>query len=286
MHSSVANSWKGLSVNFAIQRLFNWDFTGIQTNGLFWLVAKPGCFESKLVLQSTLIICIFKKKDQKILKIVAVHDYGLMNLLRLATLVGGETIKYWENHTATEKTQFQKLPVHPSPTWARPYPVLPLHPYLYTPCVNPWSLYVAYDLYGCNMETLRMESLKILPLQRMYRDTVRGKNPVLVFLVNLWKERFSNERSNQGLHLRTPNPGFNPGFTPRICYIKGGVNPGLNLGFDVLRFGLSLSVWVSYLCLFSAKIFTDLQWRKNFMNFLINCPVKYLPLKIYILLMS
>jgi hypothetical protein len=39
----------------------------------------------------------------------------------LATLVGAETIKYWENRTATEKTQFHKLPVHPSPTWARPY---------------------------------------------------------------------------------------------------------------------------------------------------------------------
>jgi hypothetical protein len=33
-------------------------------------------------------------------------------------------------------------------------------------------------------------------------------------------------------------PGFNPGFTPRICYIKGGVNPGLDPGLDVLRFGL------------------------------------------------
>jgi hypothetical protein len=33
-------------------------------------------------------------------------------------------------------------------------------------------------------------------------------------------------------------PGVNPGFTPRICYIKGRVNPGLNPGFGVLRFGL------------------------------------------------
>jgi hypothetical protein len=29
----------------------------------------------------------------------------------------------------------------------------------------------------------------------------------------------------QGPNLRTPNPGLNPGFTPRICYIKGGGNP-------------------------------------------------------------
>jgi hypothetical protein len=44
----------------------------------------------------------------------------------------------------------------------------------------------------------------------------------------------------QGPHLRTPKPGFNPGFTPRICYIKGGRgNPGLNTGFGVLRCGLS-----------------------------------------------
>jgi hypothetical protein len=35
----------------------------------------------------------------------------------------------------------------------------------------------------------------------------------------------------QGPHLRTPNPGFNPGFPPPyIYYIKGGVNPGLNPG--------------------------------------------------------
>jgi hypothetical protein len=40
-----------------------------------------------------------------------------------------------------------------------------------------------------------------------------------------------------GPHLRTPNPGFNPGFTPRICYIKGGT-PRVNPGFVVLRFGL------------------------------------------------
>jgi hypothetical protein len=42
-----------------------------------------------------------------------------------------------------------------------------------------------------------------------------------------------------GPYLRTPNPGFNPGFTPppHLLY-KRGVNPGLNPGFDVLRFGL------------------------------------------------
>jgi hypothetical protein len=45
--------------------------------------------------------------------------------------------------------------------------------------------------------------------------------------------------SVQGPHPRTPNPGFNPLFTPRICYIKEGVNHGLNPGFGVLRFGLS-----------------------------------------------
>jgi hypothetical protein len=70
---------------------------------------------------------------------LAAHEQGLMNLLWLTILVGGETIKYGENRTATEKTQFQKLPVHPSPTWARPYPVLPRHPYLYT----PWYVYSA-----------------------------------------------------------------------------------------------------------------------------------------------
>jgi hypothetical protein len=44
----------------------------------------------------------------------------------------------------------------------------------------------------------------------------------------------------QGPHLRMQNPGgFNPGLTPRICYVKGGgVNPGLGLGFSALRFGL------------------------------------------------
>jgi hypothetical protein len=37
---------------------------------------------------------------------------------------------------------------------------------------------------------------------------------------------------------RAHNPGFNTGFTPRICYIKEGVNFGLNPEFGVLRFGL------------------------------------------------
>jgi hypothetical protein len=74
-------------------------------------------------------MCIFLKNDQQILKIVADHEKGLMNILWLATLVWRETIR--ENRTATEKTQFHKLAVNPSPTWARPYPVLPLHPYLH-----------------------------------------------------------------------------------------------------------------------------------------------------------
>jgi hypothetical protein len=54
-----------------------------------------------------------------------------------------------------------------------------------------------------------------------------------------------------GPHLRTPNPVFNRGFTPRICYTKGGgVNPGFNPRYGVLRFGLCiiplgfLSLWV------------------------------------------
>jgi hypothetical protein len=42
---------------------------------------------------------------------------------------------------------------------------------------------------------------------------------------------------SQEVYLRTPNPMLNPGFTPRICYIKRGVNPGLAPGFSVLRFG-------------------------------------------------
>jgi hypothetical protein len=37
----------------------------------------------------------------------------------------------------------------------------------------------------------------------------------------------------------TPNPRFNLGFTPSILDIKGGINPRLNPGFGVLRFGLS-----------------------------------------------
>jgi hypothetical protein len=43
-----------------------------------------------------------------------------------------------------------------------------------------------------------------------------------------------------GPNLRTPNPGFNPGFTPHIFYIekRGGVNPGLNTRLGVLRCGL------------------------------------------------
>jgi hypothetical protein len=34
----------------------------------------------------------------------------------------------------------------------------------------------------------------------------------------------------QGPHLRTPNLGFNPGFTPCICYIKGWGEPRVKPG--------------------------------------------------------
>jgi hypothetical protein len=43
-------------------------------------------------------------------------------------------------------------------------------------------------------------------------------------------------------YLRTPNPGVNPEFIPRIRYINGGVNPGLNTEFGVLRCGPWLTV--------------------------------------------
>jgi hypothetical protein len=45
---------------------------------------------------------------------------------------------------------------------------------------------------------------------------------------NLYAKRFSP--LNQSPHLRTPNPAFNPEFTPHFCYIKGGepqVEPGV-----------------------------------------------------------
>jgi hypothetical protein len=32
-------------------------------------------------------------------------------------------------------------------------------------------------------------------------------------------------RRHLGPHLRTPYPGFNPGFIPRICYINGWGEP-------------------------------------------------------------
>jgi hypothetical protein len=50
---------------------------------------------------------------------------------------------------------------------------------------------------------------------------------------------------------RTPNPGFNPEFTPspHLLYERGmnpglnpGFNPGLNPGFGVLRCGLSFII--------------------------------------------
>jgi hypothetical protein len=41
-----------------------------------------------------------------------------------------------------------------------------------------------------------------------------------------------------GSHLRTPNPGFNPGFASPAFVIWRGLNPGSNPGFDVLRSGL------------------------------------------------
>jgi hypothetical protein len=53
----------------------------------------------------------------------------------------------------------------------------------------------------------------------------------------------STSVAEQGPHVRTQSPGFNPVFTPPpICYIKGGVNPGLNPGFGLLRCGLCVIV--------------------------------------------
>jgi hypothetical protein len=40
-------------------------------------------------------------------------------------------------------------------------------------------------------------------------------------------------------------PGLTQG-SPRNFYIKGAVNPGLNPGFGVLRFGLSVHCTVEY----------------------------------------
>jgi hypothetical protein len=39
--------------------------------------------------------------------------------------------------------------------------------------------------------------------------------------------RVNHSGLNQGPHLRTPNPRFNPGFTPHICYTKRGRTPSL-----------------------------------------------------------
>jgi hypothetical protein len=67
-----------------------------------------------------------------------------------------------------------------------------------------------------------------------------------------------------GPHLRTSNPGFNPGFTPRICYLKGGVNPGLNLGVGVLRFGLWFAPVECWCCVYLViQILTDFNHKKN-----------------------
>jgi hypothetical protein len=37
------------------------------------------------------------------------------------------------------------------------------------------------------------------------------------------KENSFQFHPHQNPHLRTPNPEFNPGFTPCICYLKGGM---------------------------------------------------------------
>jgi hypothetical protein len=36
----------------------------------------------------------------------------------------------------------------------------------------------------------------------------------------LFTQDINTQKKTRATHIRTPNPGFNPGFTPRICYIK------------------------------------------------------------------
>jgi hypothetical protein len=59
----------------------------------------------------------------------------------------------------------------------------------------------------------------------------------IIVVISLGKFAHLTPSGVLGPHLRTPNPGFNPEFTLGICYINGGVNPGLNTEFGVLRCG-------------------------------------------------
>jgi hypothetical protein len=101
MHSIVANSWKDLPVNFAIL-LRDIQITHVQ------------CYWGPTV---------------KIFSTATFEQRGRGNG-HLATL--GETVKYWENRTATEKTQFQKLAAHPSLAQEGGCEIFPFYPFLYS----------------------------------------------------------------------------------------------------------------------------------------------------------
>jgi hypothetical protein len=63
--------------------------------------------------------------------------------------------------------------------------------------------------------------------------------PLIQFFFLEYCGKFEAAFDNQGPHLRTPTPGFNPGYNPPpLLLCKRGLNSGLNPGFGVLRCGL------------------------------------------------
>jgi hypothetical protein len=89
------------------------------------------------------------------------------------------------------------------------------------------TLFILRPKFGEIFLTALFKNLKII--RKIFR-------PLKVLVPLLFFRIFSAPLAilQQGPHLRTSNPGF----TPHICYIKDGVNPGLNPGFGVLRYGL------------------------------------------------
>jgi hypothetical protein len=60
-----------------------------------------------------------------------------------------------------------------------------------------------------------------------------------------------SEQQKHGPHLWRPKPGFNPGFTPHICYIKGGITPGWARGLVSCDVSSGLPYFINTLVKFS-----------------------------------
>jgi hypothetical protein len=87
------------------------------------------------------------------------------------------------------------------------------------------NLYEQLDKF-CGFNFACYEPRKHYPAQKCRGISMRISYSTSIWTAGKLVSQFCLFRTakniNLGPHFRTPNPGFNPGFTPRICYIKEG----------------------------------------------------------------